>query len=154
MDTVAERTSPLSGFDLSKLKWIRGEDMSEPRFPMDLWTAVLGGDPATETIDFIVKWEAGSWCPFHRHLGDTTSIVLEGEHHVLEDVDGRTVEKIRKPGHYSRTPAGKAHNEFAGPEGSLVFFSARAVDGKLFENMDRDGKVLSVTTFTDMMSAL
>jgi hypothetical protein len=87
-------------------------------------------------------------------VGDTTSIVLEGEHHTVETTATESIHKIRKPGHYSRTPAGKSHMEYAGPEGSLVFFSAQSKDGRLFENLDKYGNILNVTTFADMMAAL
>ena len=153
MDAVTQ-SGPVSGFDLNKLAWIHSEDHSDPACPIDLWTAVVGGDAEAARVDFIVKWEAGSFCPYHRHLGDAISIVLEGEHHITEMIGGQTVHKIRPPGHYGCVRGGSAHMEYAGPEGSLVFFSAQARDGKLFEILDKDENVLAVTTFDEMLDAI
>jgi quercetin dioxygenase-like cupin family protein len=151
MDTT---TSPISSFDLKTLKWIRFEDRSDPAVPVDVWTAILGCDAKAGRADLLVKLEPDAYYPFHRHLGDTISIVLEGEHHVEETKAGRTTHKVRPPGHYGCTPAGDAHIEHAGPNGSLVFFSVQAKDGRLFETLDKDQNVLQVTTIADVLSAL
>jgi hypothetical protein len=114
--------------------------------------AILGARPETGSLDFLVKWEPDSYCPFHRHIGDTTTLILEGEHHVVETTTTQTLHKVRKPGHYSRTPNGEAHMEYAGPGGSLVFFSAQSADGRLFEILDKDGNVLDIVTVEGLLT--
>jgi hypothetical protein len=141
-------------FDLSKLKWNRTQDLSDPAVPIDVSTAVVGGNAELGRIDFIVWWEPNCYCPFHRHMTDTISIVLEGEHHIETTKDSQTVSKVRPPGHYGCTPGGDAHMERAGPNGSLVFFSAQAKDGRVFESLDAQGNVTHITTVADMLSAL
>jgi hypothetical protein len=148
MSATAPQPTPLSGFNLSDLKWYRFEDKSDPDWPIDTWTAIYGLRPDVNAVDIIVKLEPNAYYPYHRHIAETISVVLEGEHHVIETTTG--VHKIRPPGNYGRTPAGDTHKEYAGPQGSLVFFSAQAKDGRLFENFDKHGNLLSVTTFADI----
>jgi hypothetical protein len=103
---------------------------------------VLGWSPEAQTVDFLARWAPNSYCLFHRHLGATTSLVLEGEHHTVETLDGRELHRVRGPGDYAQQSGGEAHMEFAGPQGSLVFFSMPAVDGQLFEVLGRGERVL------------
>ncbi len=121
-------------------------------YPIDYWLAVLGARPEAGCVDFLGKWEPGAYCHFHRHLGDTTSFVLEGEHHVLETTDTGTVHKIRHPGSYSQSPGGDVHLEYAGPEGSTVFFSMQCPDDRVFEVLDKDQNVLAVVTLDDFVA--
>src|SRR3990167_2588617 len=79
------------------------------------------------------KWAPNSYCHFHKHLGNTTSPVMEGEHHTVETLGRESIHKVRQAGCYAQKPDGDVHMEFAGPQGSVVFFSMQAVDGKLFE---------------------
>ena len=71
---------------------------------------------------------------------------------MVETTANQTLHKIRKPGHYSRTPDGEAHMEYAGPEGSLVFFSMHSADGRLFEILDKDENVLGVATIEGLVA--
>jgi hypothetical protein len=41
--------------------------------------------------------------------------------------------------------------EYAGPEGSVLFFSMYAPDGNLFEVLDQDNNVLAVATIENLM---
>ncbi len=144
--------SPISGFNLNNLQWMHFEGSDKFDYPIDYWLAVLGAKPESGAIDLLVKWEPNSYCHYHRHFGSTTTLVLAGEHHVVETTAQQTIHKIRQPGHYSRTPDGEAHMEYAGPEGSLVFFSMQAADGRLFEVLDKDENVLSVATIEGFVS--
>ena len=42
--------------------------------------------------------------------------------------------------------------EYGGPEGVLVYFSCKAVDGALFDVMDKDGTVLATATVEDFVT--
>lgn len=142
----------LSSFDTSAIEWMHFEE--DPRFdyPINYAIGILGASPAAGTVDFLGKWAPNSYCHFHRHLGDTTSLIIEGEHHTEEIVDGELVHKVRKAGDYALKPGGEVHMEYAGPEGSLVFFSMKAVDGKIFEVLGKDEKVLNATTYEDFLA--
>lgn len=115
-------------------------------YPIDYWIAVLGARPESGQIDFLVKWEPNAYCHFHRHLGDTTTLVIEGEHHIVDTTPTETVHKTRLAGHFARSAAGDLHMEYGGPEGSVLLFSMQSDDGRLFEIIDKDGKVLAVAT--------
>jgi hypothetical protein len=143
-DWIAER-----GFDLSKLNWMRQQDFSDPARPVDNSTAVVGGDAASGRLDFFTRWEPNTYCPLHRHLGDTVSVVLQGEHNI-EELDGS--KRTRPPGHYGFTPTGECHYEFGGPQGSVVFFSMQSKDGRAFGVEDRDGNCLGVITVAEMLA--
>jgi len=42
--------------------------------------------------------------------------------------------------------------EYAGPEGSLVFFSMQSTDGRLFEILDKDENVLGIATIEGLVA--
>jgi hypothetical protein len=151
-DVQTLQSSPISGFTLNSLKWIHLEGGPDFDYPINYWLAILGARPEAGGIDFLAKWEPDLYCHFHRHLGDTTTLVLEGEHHVVEATATQTLHKIRKPGHYTRNPAGDVHMEYGGPAGSLVFFSMQSADGRLFEILDKDENVLGVVTIEGLVA--
>lgn len=61
------------------------------------------------------KWAPNSYCHFHKHLGNTTSLVLEGEHHTVETLGGESIHKVRQAGDHAQNPGGDVHMEFAAP---------------------------------------
>jgi quercetin dioxygenase-like cupin family protein len=139
-------------FDWDDERLIRDHDLSDPARPVDNVSLVVGGDAASGRVDFITRWKPGHYCTYHRHLGDTVSIVLAGEHWV-EREDG--TRKRRLPGHYSFAPAGESHRELAGPEGSTVFFSIHSADGRAFQSLDAAGEAVSEgSTIAQMLSRL
>ena len=142
----------VSGYKTDGIQWQR--ILGTPRFdyPIDYWVAVLGAQPEIGRIDFLSKWEPNAYCHYHRHLGPTTLLVLEGEHHVIETTGTETVHKIRQPGHFSRNPGGDVHMEYGGPQGAVVLFSVEAVDGKLFDVLDSSGKLLVTATIDDFLN--
>ena len=125
-----------------------------PRFdyPIDYSVAVLRVDAEAGRIDFLSRWEPNAYCHYHRHLGETSLLVLEGEHHVVETHDCETVHKARKPGFFATNPGGDLHMEYGGPDGTLVYFRCEAVDGKLFDIVARDGTVIASATVEDFTS--
>ena len=143
----------VTGYKPDAIEW--QHIVGSPRFdyPIDYWVAVLGVQPEIGQIDFLSRWEPNAYCHYHRHLGDVSLLVLEGEHHVVETTETETVHKIRKPGHFVRNAGGDLHMEYGGPEGAVVFFSCRAVeDGKLFDVLTKDGKVLVTATVDDFLN--
>jgi hypothetical protein len=109
-------------------------------------------------LDLLVKWEPDAYCHFHRHVADTTLLVLQGEQHVAEvDEHGNEIgRKLRKAGEYARKAGGEAHMEWGGPEGAVVFFSLQAQekDGPIFELLDRAMNVVSSANAAEMAEAL
>lgn len=131
------------------LQWVRVTGSPRFDYPIDYEVAVLDVDVAAGRIDFLSRWAPQAYCHFHRHLGETSVLVLEGEHNVVEEGATETVHKQRKPGFFATNPGGDLHMEYGGPEGALVYFSCQAVDGKLFDVLTRTGKVLNTATIED-----
>ncbi len=137
--------------DTSSLDWIHftGDDSFD--YPIDYWASVLC-IRADGHIDILFRWEPDSYCHFHRHLVDTTTTVLHGEHHVIEVEHGTEGEhKVRLAGDYAHKPAGDLHMEYAGPTGSLLLFNMYAPGGKLFEILDKEENVIAPVSTEDLM---
>ena len=132
-----------------KLDWFRITGTKRFDYPIDYSVAVLEVDEATGRIDFLSRWEPNAYCHYHRHLGETAVLVIEGEHNIVETRDNETIHKKRKPGFYTVNQGGDIHMEYGGEEGALVFFRCMAVDGKLFDVLDKDGNILNTATVQD-----
>jgi hypothetical protein len=150
--SIAARFPSLSNFDTSAIEWLDFGEDSRFDYPINYSIGILGTSPESGTVDFLGRWAPNSYCHFHRHLGDSTSLIIEGEHHTVELGDGQSEHKVRAAGDYSHKPGGDVHMEYAGPEGSLVFFSMKAVDGKLFEVLGKNQEVLNSTTYEDFVA--
>jgi len=135
-----------------QLNWTRVKGTPRFDYPIDYSVAVLHVDEAEGRIDFLSWWEANSYCHYHSHIGETSVLVLEGEHNIVETKDHETVHKSRTPGFFATNPGGDLHMEYGGPEGTLVYFSCKAVDGKLFDVLTKEGKVLNTATVEDFTS--
>ncbi|MFT4584757.1 MAG: hypothetical protein ACI915_003467 [Gammaproteobacteria bacterium] len=139
-------------YNTNELNWHILKGGPEFDYLIDYSLALLGAEPDKGRIDFLVRWEPNAYCHFHRHLSDTTTLVLEGEHHIVDTNETETVHKIRRVGHYAHSAGGDLHMEYAGPDGTLVFFSMFAPDGRLFEILDRENNILTITTIDDIVS--
>lgn len=142
-----------SHYSSKPMEWQR--ILGTPRFeyPIDYWVAILVVQPELGRIDFLSRWEPNAYCHFHRHLGETTTYVLEGEQHVVETTPTETIHKVRKPGFFSRSSGGDVHMEYGGPDGAVVLFSCQAADGgKLFDVLDAKGEVLVTATINDFLT--
>ena len=125
-----------------------------PRFdyPIDYSVAIIRADPASGLIEFLAKWAPNAYCHYHRHLGRTATWVIQGEHHIVEDTETQTIHKIRRPGFRGQSPAGEIHMEHGGAVGSTVLFLCEALDGRLFDIVGNDGRVLASPTIEDFAS--
>lgn len=145
-------SSSASGFKSDAITWQRLTGGDNFDYPIDYWLAVLGGDVAAGRVDFLIKWEANAYCHFHRHTGTTTTLVLEGEHHVVDTSADGEVHKVRKVGDFVRNSGGDVHMEYGGAQGAVVLFSMQADDGRLFDILGRDMSVLATVTVADLLS--
>jgi len=152
-NTSALKVNPLVGYDDSTLNWKRITDRKKTfDYPVDYWVAILGFDVEKKHVDFMGKWEPNSYCHYHRHLSPTTSIVLSGEHHVVETETAEKTHKIRTRGDIAITDAGDAHMEYGGTEGSLLLFSMDCDGGTVFEVLDKSSNVLVGLSFDDFIT--
>jgi hypothetical protein len=149
-DVVANLTS---GYDASSLQWKR---LTDPKktfdYHVDYWVAIIGFDMEKKHVDFLGKWEPNSYCHYHRHLSPTTSIVLAGEHHLVDESGSETVHKIRVRGDIATTEAGESHMEYGGPEGSMLLFSMDCDGGEVFQVLDKNENVMVSLSFEDFVT--
>ncbi len=137
----------------SELRWkhfVGGDDFD---YPISYWAALLH---ATDDghVDLLYRWEANSYCHFHRHTARTTSTVLAGELHVV-DVDLETGKesnhRVRSTGDYACKEPGDVHMEYGGPNGAVVLFNIYSPNGLLAESLSRDGRVIGQSTLADIL---
>ena len=154
MNAVSPLHPVASGYTTQPIIWTRSIGSAKFDYPIDYWVAILGANLETGRIDFLSKWEPNAYCHYHRHLGPMSVLVLEGEQHIIETTPFETIHKVRKPGFYTHSAGGDVHMEHGGPSGAVVLFSCQAVDdGKLFEVLDRQGKVLATATIQGFLDA-
>ncbi len=140
-----------AGFDINSVEWLQLLGSPAFDYPIDYSIAVIGADKASGRLDLLVKWAPGAYCHYHRHVCNTSALVVAGEQHVVEERGLETVHKVRKPGFSTPTPDGETHMEYAGPEGCVMLFSMQADDGRMFEVLDKEGTVLATATFDDFV---
>ena len=141
-------------FENESLKWKRFTGDGNFDYPIDYSAAFIDARKDGH-VTLLYKWAPNSYCHFHRHTAETTSVVLEGELHVI-DVDPKTGEetgtRVRQAGDYSHKGAGDVHMERGGPNGALVLFRIYAPEGTLAEALARDGTVISTSTMEPFLS--
>ncbi len=154
MSAVSPIHPSVSGYKTDAIQWQRVIGSPKFDYPIDYWVAILGAQPDIGRIDFLSKWEPNAYCHYHRHLGPMSVLVLEGEHHIIETTATETVHKVRKPGFFTHSPGNDVHMEHGGPQGAVVLFSCQALEGgKLFDVLDKHGKVMVTATIQSFLDA-
>ena len=138
-------------FDLNAVQWMKIGGGPEFDYPIDYAYTVPSADVAAGRVEFLVKWAPNAYCHYHRHLGETTVTILQGEQHIHEEGPLETVHKIRQAGFTGRLPDGEMHMEHAGKDGMIILFSIHAPDGRLFDLLDRQGNTLLTVTIEDVV---
>ena len=100
------------------------------------------------TAEFLIRFEPKSQIQLHRHMCDTSTLVLSGEHR-LYDPDGN-IQDIRTVGSYTFSPPGSPHREGAGEQPSVVFYILRSEHGLAFEFLNDDLSLLAPLGITDV----
>jgi hypothetical protein len=140
-------TSP---FDLNRHKWreVTGEPGLSYLVHHDY--TILGYDRGAGTLDMLVRWGTdGGHCPIHRHISTTTVLVLEGEQHLWDLYPDRVrgEHRIRRAGEYALSVGDQQpHLERGGDSGGIAFFSNHSEDGRLYDVLDEDLKVVFEVT--------
>jgi hypothetical protein len=127
-----------SYFDPGRYKWREVTGEAGLSYLVHHDYTILGHDLAAGTLDMLVRWAGdGGHCPIHRHTATTTVLVLgtRGEH------------RLRRAGDYALT-LGDAlpHLERGGDEGGVAFFGNHSSDGRLYEILDEDLKLVMDVT--------
>ena len=64
---------------------------------------LLDVNVGARTADMIVKFDPGARCMYHRHVAPCTSLVLEGELHILDQTStGEKLRVIKPAGTFTR----------------------------------------------------
>ena len=133
------REKEMNLYDNDALRWKHYTGSDKFDYPIDYWSALLNARTDGH-VDLLYRWEPNSYCHFHRHSADTTSLVLEGELHVI-DVDPETGEelssRVRTVGDYAHKTPGDVHMERGGPEGRWCYSALYAPDGLAGRDLDQ-----------------
>ena len=142
--TQATSTTNKAGFkyDTSTVEWHKF-------FTPGTYYRILNVDLAARTADMLVKFEAEGQCMYHRHAACTSTLVLEGELRVREQINGGEVVKVKAPGSYSHGGEGEVHIEGAGHEQTIVFFGMRSETDVIYELLNEDLSLKRPVTVAD-----
>ena len=144
---TAVATAPASyAFDDRNIRWYELGDFKHFVF------AMFDVDVSQKVVDFVLKFPPNEKIFLHRHLALTNTLVVQGEHRLYEP-NGK-LKEVRPVGSYTSSPPGEPHQEGAGDEGGVVFYSVRGKDGVLFEVLDDNLNVIGALSLEDFVSAL
>lgn len=136
--------------DINQLTWGHHTEADSDGPTIDYWSTILDIRDSGH-VELLYRWEPMSHCHFHRHRAHTTSIILEGELHVADYVDGKATEsRVRSAGHRAYGGSNEVHREWGGPAGALVYFSIYTEDGVLAEQLNEQGEILRTLTLDDL----
>ena len=142
--TQTTNTADKAGFkyDTSTVEWHKF-------FTPGTYYRILNVDVAARTADMLVKFEAEGQCMYHRHACCTSTLVLEGELRVREQINGGEVVKVKSAGSYSHGGEGEVHIEGAGDEQAIIFFGMRSDDDVIYELLNDDLSLKRAVTVAD-----
>ena len=141
-------------FKNEDLHWKRFQGGDDFDYPIDYSAALLNANQDGH-VDILYRWEPDCYCHFHRHTAEVSSIVLEGELHVI-DIDLASGEeigtKIRHAGDYAHKEPGDVHMEKAvALMALLVLFNLYAPEGILAESLNQDGSVIGQASLEQLL---
>lgn len=110
---------------------------------------ILNVDRTTRSADMLVLFEPNSQCMYHRHAARTTTLVLEGELRIREQLDGGEVIKVKPAGSYSIGGEAEVHIEGSGDEQAVIFFSMHSDTEIIYELLNEDLSVRRAVTVAD-----
>ena len=145
MVTAVAANTRSYAFDDRNIRWYTLGDFEHFVF------AMLDVDVPQKIVDFILKFPPNQKIFLHRHLALTNTLVVQGEHRLYEP-NGK-LKEVRPVGSYTSSPPGDPHQEGAGDEGGVVFYSVRGKDGALFEVLDDNLNVIGTLGLDDFVSA-
>lgn len=111
---------------------------------------LLNVDLVNRQADMLVKFDPNSQCMYHRHAATTTTLVLEGELRVREQLEGgRETVKVKPAGSYSIGGEGEIHIEGSGDAPAIIFFSMRTDGEVIYELLNPDLSLRKRITVAD-----
>jgi len=109
-------------------------------------------DEARNRVDLLIKFDPNEKVLLHRHLADTNTFVIEGDH-VIYEPDGR-VREVRPVGRYTFGTGRDAHDEGGGPNGCVLYYSVRGETDALFDMLDANLNVVATLHTADFKAVL
>ena len=133
-------------FDDSNVQWQALEGFD------NMMVSVFFVDEKRNRADFLIKFDANEKVLLHRHLADTNTLVVDGEH-VIYEPDG-SVREVRPVGRYTFGKGRDAHDEGGGSKGCVLYYSVQGDTEALFEMLDADLKVVGTLRTEDFTALL
>ena len=140
MAAVASPMTPRQ-FDDQNIQWRELEGFSH------MMVSIFFIDEARNRVDLLIKFDPNEKVLLHRHLADTNTFVVEGDH-VIYEPDG-SVRESRPVGQYTFGTGRDAHDEGGGPNGCVLYYSVRGESDALFEMLDADMNVTATLHTAD-----
>ena len=140
MAAVASPMTPRQ-FDDQNIQWRELEGFSH------MMVSIFFIDEARNRVDLLIKFDPNEKVLLHRHLADTNTFVVEGDH-VIYEPDG-SVREVRPVGQYTFGTGRDAHDEGGGPNGCVLYYSVRGESDALFDMLDADLNVTATLHTAD-----
>ena len=140
MAAVASPMTPRQ-FDDQNIQWSELEGFKHLMVP------IFFIDEARNRVDLLIKFDPNEKVLLHRHLADTNTFVVEGDH-VIYEPDG-SVREARPVGQYTFGTGRDAHDEGGGPNGCVLYYSVRGESDALFDMLDADLNVTATLHTAD-----
>ncbi len=140
MAAVASPMTPRQ-FDDQNIQWRELEGFKH------LMVSIFFIDEARNRVDLLIKFDPNEKVLLHRHLADTNTFVVEGDH-VIYEPDG-SVRETRPVGQYTFGTGRDAHDEGGGPNGCVLYYSVRGESEALFDMLDADLNVTATLHTAD-----
>lgn len=135
-------------FDTKEVDW---KDFITP----GCYYKLLDVNVAACTADMIVKFEPGARCMYHRHVAPATSLVLEGELHIVDQTEAGEKLRIVKPaGTFTSGVEDDMHVEGGGENGVIVYFSMRGASDRIYDLLDSQLNLKRAITIHDFAKDL
>ena len=144
---MATAASPMtaSQFDDRHIQWRELAGFQHMR------VSIFFVDEAKNLVDLLIKFDPNEKVLLHRHLADTNTFVVEGDH-VIYEPDGQ-VREVRPVGRYTFGTGRDAHDEGGGPNGCVLYYSVRGETEALFDMLDADLNVVATLRTGDFKAA-
>lgn len=98
---------------------------------------LLDVNVGARTADMIVKFDPGARCMYHRHVAPCTSLVLEGELHIIDQTsNGEKLRVVKPAGTFTSGVEDDLHVEGGGDDGVIVYFSMRGASDRIYDLLD------------------
>jgi len=133
-------------FDEQNIQWRELEGFKH------MMVSIFFVDEARNRVDFLIKFDPNEKVLLHRHLADTNTFVIEGDH-VIYEPDG-SVREVRPVGQYTFGTGRDAHDEGGGPNGCILYYSVRGETDALFDMLDANLNAVAALHTADFKAVL